>query len=819
MGKTIRPPLSRRLGAALTIVGVVGEPDPGRARRGAAGHPVLPGHPVGRRSATRWWSAADRTGVGPDVRKSIRDAAPVPGRRPGPVAGRGAASRHPRCSSAATRCSCWASSPRRAPAGLRRHLRGGLLRRGPAYPGVRDPHGDGGDPPGHRPARPPRERRADRGREPLPASPERWPWPRSSGVCSSAWPAPIPRCWRGLRWSWEPWQWSARCCRRSARPGSIRQWRSALSEQRGVGKKDGRARLCLRYTDQAGHAHPGLPQLPSPAGPGAVGSRPVAKPLSILSLGVGAIFLIVPGQSIELLQALVEGGHGGHRGRYLVVVFALASAAWAVTTWYSARLLLSFRFDGEVISLRAELPLTRSLAEWLPRVLGSLTYLVTAIALVDAFAVHRGAPDARWGRRSPAAARRSLAGDGRPLLSGGRRAPTDAGPGAPEGPTHRAASGAKGDVRGALHGARRHPSVRRFGPHLADAFIIAPAAALVALGIGFAASPVRLRAAVRHPLHPDPRPLGVDAAGHGHRLWSHRTGVPISLALLALLLVSSLWNDNHALRRAGPPAARSTFARHLRCWRDPAGSGNPLRGPVILVAAEGGGIRAACYTAAVLARFQDLSPRLLPAPLRHQLGVRRKPGSSDLCLADRPGACRRPPRRARKGSAARARPRLPRPDGCHAALPGLPAALPPGALPGSGPGARNGALLGARVPARRAIGSLRRSGLESAVADRRELHRPLAPPQRDLGRAREAFSHQPDLSRRRRPLRGRGRRADLDPGRRPAEHGGTPQRPLPVRQPAGRHRRIRTRRGRRLLRELRGGNAARGGERPRHGNR
>jgi hypothetical protein len=101
----------------------------------------------------------------------------------------------------------------------------------------------------------------------------------------------------------------------------------------------------------------------------------------------------------------------------------------------------------------------------------------------------------------------------------------------------------------------------------------------------------------------------------------HRFGTP-SLLVLALVLAGlfSVWNDNHEVRQlAAPPAPwqRPAVSEHFQAWlttrvadkAPESGSGEPY--PVFVVAAAGGGIRAAYWTALVLAEMADRYPRFV----------------------------------------------------------------------------------------------------------------------------------------------------------------------------------------------------------------
>lgn len=95
------------------------------------------------------------------------------------------------------------------------------------------------------------------------------------------------------------------------------------------------------------------------------------------------------------------------------------------------------------------------------------------------------------------------------------------------------------------------------------------------------------------------------------RLWN----VPLVSIALALAAVFSFWNDNHSIRlhRDGDgvvrPPERKPLGEVFQKWvlaRQAERPGAPI--PVFLVAAEGGGIRAAYWTAIALARVQDQVP-------------------------------------------------------------------------------------------------------------------------------------------------------------------------------------------------------------------
>jgi hypothetical protein len=89
-----------------------------------------------------------------------------------------------------------------------------------------------------------------------------------------------------------------------------------------------------------------------------------------------------------------------------------------------------------------------------------------------------------------------------------------------------------------------------------------------------------------------------------------RLRLPLFTILLGLLLLSSFSNDNHRVRPAGPARARPDLREAVDKWVSWMDESYPaeVRHPVFLVAAEGGGLRAAYWTAAVLAAIHTQFP-------------------------------------------------------------------------------------------------------------------------------------------------------------------------------------------------------------------
>jgi hypothetical protein len=121
---------------------------------------------------------------------------------------------------------------------------------------------------------------------------------------------------------------------------------------------------------------------------------------------------------------------------------------------------------------------------------------------------------------------------------------------------------------------------------------------------------------------PSPSMLMISAAiwiGIGSWLiyWADLYRVPIIAILLLLAFGFSFFNDNHAVRKLGGdvgpdnPIVRKDIATTFNEWLGKLNAKYPAEGnhPVYIVATEGGGIRAAYWTASVLTALQDAAPQ------------------------------------------------------------------------------------------------------------------------------------------------------------------------------------------------------------------
>jgi hypothetical protein len=99
-------------------------------------------------------------------------------------------------------------------------------------------------------------------------------------------------------------------------------------------------------------------------------------------------------------------------------------------------------------------------------------------------------------------------------------------------------------------------------------------------------------------------------------MWaSRRFRIPIVPAALALALLFSAWNDSHTVLPFGGDAAdtidkRRTVEEQFSAWSESHARDNP-KGPVVLVASQGGGLRAAYWAAISLAAIEDASRQSL----------------------------------------------------------------------------------------------------------------------------------------------------------------------------------------------------------------
>jgi len=268
------------------------------------------------------------------------------------------------------------------------------------------------------------------------------------------------------------------------------------------------------------------------------------------------------------------------------------------------------------------------------------------------------------------------------------------------------------------------------------------------------------------------------------------------LVLFVWAVAISSLNDNHRVREAHDASAvhrELGVQEHFDKWiaarergRDPK-----KRYPVVIVAAEGGGIRAAYWTATLLAAIQEKEPRFA----RHVYAISGVSGGSvgalvfDALLAQGPGAGGRlcdAGGKAEKSLELCAAHVLGE-DSCRRRWRPFSFRTWCSAFflfrwngsTGRGRSRRRGRTRGGRAWERPPRGALRR-----AVEGRARLPDPLAPPERHLGG--DGPTHDREQSRRRRRHLQRYRRRLLlhrlpDSG----EHGGAPLRALHLREPGG----------------------------------
>jgi hypothetical protein len=330
--------------------------------------------------------------------------------------------------------------------------------------------------------------------------------------------------------------------------------------------------------------------------------EPVLNPVRVLGLTgwctvlfvVGAVFFLLNDQGLDFLQRLVESRSWN---AFLInLFFFLGVLAWGLSTWYCARLLLTRRFP---LTDQRFFDRTRRLRIWLPRVGGSLVAFVVAggfwrvaswdeggflayglILLYIALGVAMFV--VLWKRRVIFRSR---------------------------------LTGKPGEVVESL------PSdswrVLQVSFALSWGFLVLLLVFPVSVASTVGAPAILLFAATSWIL------FGSMVTTY----WPLANGYPtLTLPLIFAALIMSWWNDNHTIRSTEAriaAAPREMPQEHFRGWLEArlerAPASRPY--PVFVVAAAGGGMRAAYWTASVLGRIADEGGGKWPEHLYAMSGV------------------------------------------------------------------------------------------------------------------------------------------------------------------------------------------------------
>jgi hypothetical protein len=311
----------------------------------------------------------------------------------------------------------------------------------------------------------------------------------------------------------------------------------------------------------------------------------VLKPtrFSLIVLLSGLFFLLLTPQGHDVMRALVESETSLLRLDSPLNLFFLALLLWAFSIWYWCRQMLAFDFDSHA-SIPAESEQRRVwLRKYLPRILGVSAFLIVARAFQLAGADYKGQRDLVLIAVTlvlmilfylfTAYRRKLMRLDAGTAYQGRYRKLTEL-------------------------------------PNSSRSILLAFSGLGLVMFLWFSIRPdqATLNTATLLFL------AGATWVPLGSMLvfFTERHRFPIITSLILLAIVFSFWNDNHQIREGATlESVRPDLAEHTRRWlrQRQAEAPSDTRIPVYIVAAEGGGIRAAYWTASVLSALQDRQPQ------------------------------------------------------------------------------------------------------------------------------------------------------------------------------------------------------------------
>jgi hypothetical protein len=330
--------------------------------------------------------------------------------------------------------------------------------------------------------------------------------------------------------------------------------------------------------------------------------QPLANPFRVLAISgwcvvmfiVGIVFFLLNDQGLDFLRRLVEAR--GWRAFLTNLFFFLGVLAWALSTWYCARLLLARRFP---LTDPKFFDRTRGLRTWLPRWGGGLVPWVVAGGFYRV---------ASWDAEGYLAyvliALYAALGVALFCVLWKRRV-----------------------IFSAMCASEPHEALESLPS--ASYYVLLASFTLsfgfLALLLGFPVGPASVVGTPAILLFATASWILFGSMILSY--WPLANGYPsLTIPLILAALLMSWWNDNHTIRITevrSAAAPRETPPQHFRGWLearlDRAPADRPY--PVFVVAAAGGGIRAAYWTASVLGRISDQSGGTWPDHLYAMSGV------------------------------------------------------------------------------------------------------------------------------------------------------------------------------------------------------